>query len=75
VSASVCTAVGTYSGLVIGEALAEQWNGRTWTYQYPPKPSTGATLTGVSCTAGAACTAVGRTNASGGTTLVERYSG
>jgi len=75
VSASVCTAVGTYSGLVIGEALAEQWNGSTWTYQYPPTPSTGATLTGVSCTAGAACTAVGRTNASGGTTLVERYSG
>ena len=75
VSVTACTAVGYYIGPAIGDALAEQWNGSTWTYQYPPTPPTGADLAGVSCTAATVCTAVGKTNASGpGATLVERYS-
>lgn len=76
VSTNACTAAGTTIGPAIGEALAEQWNGSTWTYQYPPTPSAGAALAGVSCTTATACTAVGKTNASGpGAILIERYSG
>ena len=75
-SATDCTAIGTYIGPATGDALAEQWDGSTWTYQYPPTPSTGASLTSVSCTTATACTAVGQTNASGpGVALAERYSG
>ena len=61
-AADVCTAVGYYvnsSGDRV--TLAEAWNGTSWTVQTTPNP-TGATtsaLSGVSCTAADACTAVG----------------
>jgi hypothetical protein len=65
VSASACTAVGSYgasSGVV---TLAEQWNGTVWTVQSTPNPPSGywtdasASLNGVSCTQSMTCTAVG----------------
>jgi hypothetical protein len=65
-TSAACTAVG-YSGngsspSIYGDApLAESWNGSTWTLQTAPNPSqaTSGTLTGISCIAPDACTAVG----------------
>ena len=81
-SAAACTAVGNYknsAGTVL--TLAEQWNGTNWTIQPTPNP-TGASqssLSGVSCTSAAACTAVGNYVTSSGVnltlTLAERWNG
>jgi hypothetical protein len=78
---NACVAVGSYadgSGLPL--TLAEVWNGSSWTIQSTPNPTSpvGGSLSGVSCTASDACTAVG--NAGDGTgindaTLVERWDG
>ena len=79
-SAAACTSVGNYTnsaGTVL--TLAERWNGTMWTIQPSGNP-TGAsqsTLSGVSCTSAAACTAVGNYTNSAGTvlTLAERWNG
>jgi hypothetical protein len=61
-SASGCTAVGDYidsSG--VQHALAEAWNGTSWSIQTTPDPSGGQfpDLSGVTCTTANGCTAVG----------------
>jgi hypothetical protein len=54
--ATRCTAVGQYDTY----ALAEGWNGSSWTTEAPPSPpGTISSLAGVSCTSGTACIAVG----------------
>jgi hypothetical protein len=61
-SASACTAVGQYFNRAgYWAALAEVRKGASWAVQSAPDPagSTGVTLSGVSCTAAGACTAVG----------------
>jgi hypothetical protein len=78
-SASVCTAVGYYlSASSSQEALAERWNGTSWTLQTVPSPqgSTSTRLGAVSCPTVGVCTAVG-TYASTGTghALAERWNG
>jgi hypothetical protein len=70
-----CTAVGNYYpiGGFQPLALAEHWNGISWSIQpvsYPAAPT--GNLAGVSCSSPAACTAVGDSN---GTPLVERWNG
>ncbi len=57
-------------------AIAEQWNGSAWHLLTVPSPSPGASLTGVSCLAPRACTAIGFyfTDA-GGQLLAERWNG
>ncbi|HEY2443018.1 MAG TPA: hypothetical protein VGI31_07790, partial [Streptosporangiaceae bacterium] len=62
--AAACTAAGEYvtsSGAT--DALAESWDGSTWTVQATPSPSAASVpssaLGGVSCITAAACTAVG----------------
>ena len=57
---SDCMAVGQDSNVVL---LAEYWNGKTWSVTSVPEPTNSeqADLTGVSCTAPTACTAVGWT--------------
>jgi hypothetical protein len=69
---AACTAVGGYaSSSGTSLALAEAWNGTAWAIQPTPSP-TGATfssLSGVACTAPAACTAVGGYASSSGTSL------
>jgi hypothetical protein len=84
-SATACTAVGwqslcTFGCGCCGRALAERWNGTSWTIQTLEVPSTDpelvySSLSGVSCTSAAACTAVGDAppNASG--TLTEFWDG
>jgi hypothetical protein len=79
-AAAACTAVGDYansSGTPM--TLAEQWNGTAWAIHPTPNPSgaTRSVLYGVSCTAAAACTAVGGSVSASGTnvSLAERYSG
>jgi len=62
VTATACTAVGSYSttsGTTV--TLAEAWNGTSWTKQRTPNPVGGnsPTLLGVSCTAANFCEAVG----------------
>jgi hypothetical protein len=78
-ASSTCTAVGYYVDSSNAEVmLAEQWNGVTWAIQPTPSPA-GAPqtlLSGVSCQAAAACTAVGKQLTSTQTlTLAERWNG
>lgn len=74
-----CTAVGVYtSSSGAGEALAERWSGKVWSFHSVPIP-VGAEfsgLNGVSCTWAAACTGVGTSSDNGAveSTLAERYS-
>jgi hypothetical protein len=56
-----CTAVGAYSTSSGQAALAEGWNGRTWSIQSTPTPAGSSMdiLTGVSCRSATDCSAVG----------------
>ena len=70
-SVKACTAVGWYhpykpTALYLNSTLAERWNGKNWTFESSPNPSSkGVTanylqLNAVSCTSAKACTAVGQ---------------
>ena len=89
-SPGACTAAGSYDTSGGSTALlAEAWNGTSWHIQATPSPagSTGSEFLAVSCSAAAACTAVGATTistpggrgASGGSSmtvsLAERWNG
>ena len=87
-SSTACIAVGYYlqgSSPYDYETLAERWNGTEWSLQTTPNPAgrTGEnnylTLSGISCTASNACTAVGwyatKGGESGQATLAERWNG
>jgi hypothetical protein len=80
-SSKHCTAIGavvtTLNGIV---PLAESYNGTTWTVQTTPTPehSIEAQLSGVSCSATSACTAVGEyfnSTEKAYRALIERYNG
>jgi len=82
VSATACTAVGSYqtrSGRHV--TLAEHWNGTAWSRQPTPNPATPprSALTAVSCTSATACTAVGNSSldsfGSNSRALAERWNG
>jgi len=78
-AATACTAVGTYTNGATQLTLAERWNGSSWAIQTTPNPSgaTSSQLSGVSCTAATACTAVGTytNNAAAQLTLAESWNG
>jgi hypothetical protein len=92
-SPAACTAAGSYGDSSGSTALlAEAWDGTKWHIQATPAPagSTGSEFLAVSCSAAAACTAVGATTiatpASGGSrsggsgssmtvSLAERWNG
>ena len=81
-SASACIAVGDFPGTVGSSpgTLAERWDGTAWSVQNTPNPSGSSSfLSGVSCTSGTACTAVGLWGYSNtvdpGVTLAEVWSG
>jgi hypothetical protein len=74
-SSSACMAVGRTTPVFAGEVpVAERWNGSRWTIQriFRPAGTRSAVLSGVSCPAKAACTAVGERNL---LTLAERWNG
>jgi hypothetical protein len=79
--AAACEAVGEYvnqAGTVV--TLAEHWDGQMWSIQRtpnPPGPGTLLTVSGVSCSAASACTAVGNFQNGKGQTLTtaERWNG
>jgi hypothetical protein len=66
-SATACTAVGSFgsyypaTGTSRSSALAERWDGTSWSIQSVPSPPNGqdSTLSAVSCSSTTACTAVG----------------
>jgi len=79
-SARRCVAVGAY--LVGGNhtrALAESWNGRTWTESRPPDPGgdPNVLLDAVSCVSARYCVAVGSSTTAelAGAALMERWNG
>jgi hypothetical protein len=85
-SATGCTAVGlstpNHQNVVnhpSPDTLAERWNGSTWSIQPTPNPpgAAGGNLNAASCVSGSACTAVGSTSNSRGTslTLAQRWDG
>jgi hypothetical protein len=61
-SSKSCVAVGSYGNAESDTfALAESWNGKTWTASKPPTPARAlaGALQGVSCVSPTGCTAVG----------------
>jgi hypothetical protein len=58
-----CVAVGYSENPGISAAIAEIWNGTTWTLRPPPNPAEGtggySSLEGVACTGPSTCQAVG----------------
>jgi hypothetical protein len=78
-SGSACMAVGEYEGSVgVKSALAEYWNGTSWTLQHIPTP-TGAkqgSLFGAACVSAAICTTAGSYETSTSTTkmFVDKYN-
>jgi hypothetical protein len=77
-SASACMAVGA-GAISVDYALAEAWNGTSWSIKATPSPSgaQASFLAGVSCTSATACTAVGGYSDSSGdlVTLAEAWNG
>jgi hypothetical protein len=79
-AANSCTAVGTYADSTGSEQiLAEAWNGNTWSIESTSSPAggTGIGLFSVSCSASAACVAVGDYHdpTLGEQTLAESWNG
>jgi hypothetical protein len=78
ISATSCLGVGFFAGGSGTQALAEEWNGTTWTIQPTPTPagSGGSELESVSCSAPNDCTAVGTQDSPiGDVTLAESWDG
>lgn len=76
-AATACTAVGSYMGSAsLQVTLGERWNGSSWTVQTTANPDLGSgdELSGVSCHAARACTAVG-SHDSNSLTLAESWNG
>jgi hypothetical protein len=75
-AATTCVAVGSYVDRYGTRlALAETWNGKTWTIEATPTPvgSSATDLMGVSCTSATACFAVG--TVSGQSPVAEFWNG
>jgi len=78
-AARTCTAVGLFTNASGTDVtLAEAWDGTAWTIQSTANPprATFSELSGVSCTAASACTAVGNTaSQSASSSLAETWDG
>jgi hypothetical protein len=75
-SSGNCFAVGGYSTVKQGptQPLAEYWNGRRWTAQAFPSPSSQEQLTSVSCASATLCFAFGNSNTTEGP-LADQWNG
>lgn len=58
-TATACTAVGYYRIGYTDVGLAANWDGSSWTAQFPPTPEEEGALSNVSCISATVCTAVG----------------
>jgi hypothetical protein len=77
-SGTACEAAGFYESGGVRHALAEVWNGTSWSVQTTANPTgaISAELTSISCTSNTACTAVGHyTTSTSSVTLAERWNG
>ena len=77
-SATQCKAVGySVEGTGVDQALAESWNGTTWSVKPTPNVSTsGATLSSLTCPAANSCKAVGTYDHTGvQKNLIESWNG
>jgi len=77
-SSAACTGTGSYSPSSTEDykTMAQRWNGTEWAIQSTLNPSGASSLDGVSCSAAAACTAVGETSVSEELlTLAEAWNG
>ena len=77
-AANRCVAVGSYATASANMAMAEAWNGTTWSIQSIPSPAgaTGTYLQALSCPSAAACMAVGNYyNGSTTVPLAEAWNG
>ena len=76
-SASACVAVGSFdTALGQRQALAERWNGSTWTQLSAIDPELNDQLTAVSCATAASCMAVGTSSVPTRVhTLAEQWNG
>jgi len=78
ISASSCTAVGSFYTGSYDQTFIEQWNGTAWSIVSSPNPSAtqNNNLIGVSCTSASSCTAVGYYyTGSYYQTLIEQWNG
>jgi hypothetical protein len=76
VSATSCTAVGSYDNGSVYQTLVESWNGTSWSIVSSPNEGSSDGLSGVLCTSVTSCTAVGSyNNGSVDQTLVESWNG
>jgi hypothetical protein len=67
VPAATCTAVGSFARTsVTAQALAEAWNGTTWSLQQTATPVSHKIFFSVSCTAARTCIAGGEDTPDGG---------
>ncbi len=73
-SSVACMAVGSFLGVQGTFALAEVWNGSSWTVEEPTDPPGAAStqLNGVSCTSATMCVAAGNAD---GSSLIEEWNG
>ena len=77
-AAKSCVAVGEYVTFTGTTAIAESWNGKTWTTSKPPVPahSVVGDLNAVSCTSATRCIAVGTSSTNtGGFVLADSWNG
>ena len=77
-ASTACTAVGgsATTGAFPNKTLAERWDGKSWTVQPTPNPSTGTpSLSGVSCPTATDCTAVGSLVEFGHDPVAEQWNG
>ncbi len=78
-STGACSAVGDYVSSGAEEALAEEWNGSSWSVEVVPNPSGAqeSLLAAVACTSAGRCTGVGGFIDSSGPemTLAEEWNG
>jgi hypothetical protein len=76
-SATMCMAVGTFTGANLPRTFAMRWNGSGWAISPIPNPGShnSIVLRGVSCPSTTFCVAVGRNVGAYGQTLVEHWDG
>ena len=75
ISATSCTAVGSYDSGPLTRGLIESWNGTRWSKVFSPRRGFWDFLSSVSCVSATACTAVGVYQGGAEHTSIESWNG